>query len=149
MVGCYGPRSKNGRRTTTVPAGRSVCTGMPRPSRTGCCSDRCRRLDGQRGSAHGQPGPRLKHPEKKKLTDTLRSSFDFFLGIAAHGRRCDGGHRTRRHMVIGQRGHRSMVARGLSHRRAALRLVGWPRLRPRSQLPPAFEQLSLGQTLPR
>jgi len=70
MVGCYGPRSKNGRRTTTVPADRSVCTGMPRPSRTGCCSDRCRRLDGQRGSAHGQPGPRLKHAEKSQ-TDTL------------------------------------------------------------------------------
>lgn len=52
MVGCYGPRSKNGRRTTTVPADRSVCTGMPRPSRIGCFSDRCRRLDGQRGSAH-------------------------------------------------------------------------------------------------
>ena len=92
--------------------------------------------------------PRLKHPEKKPTT-TLRSSFDFFLGIAAHGRRCDGEHGTRRHMVVGQRGHRSMVARGLSHRRAALRLVGWPRLRPRSQLPPAFEQLALGLTLPR
>ena len=74
---------------------------------------------------------------------------DFFLEIAATWRRCDGGHGTRRHMVVGQRGHRSMVARGLSHRRAALRLVGWPRLRPRSQLPPAFEQLALGLTLPR
>ena len=84
MVGCYGPRSKNGRRTTTVPAGRSVCTGMPRPSRTGCCSDRCRRLDGQRGSAHGQPGPRLKHPEKK-LTDTLKNIYlhCFFFRAAA------------------------------------------------------------------
>ena len=74
MVGCYGPRSKNGRRTTTVPADRSVCTGMPRPSRTGCCSDRCRRLDGQRGSAHGQPAPRLKHPEKSRTT-TLTPSL--------------------------------------------------------------------------
>ena len=73
----------------------------------------------------------------------------FFLGVAATWRRCDGGHGTRRRMVVGQRGHRSMVARGLSHRRAALRLVGWPRLRPRSQLPPAFEQLALGLTLPR
>ena len=50
MVSCYGPRSKNGRRATTVPAARSVCTGMPRPSRIGCFSDRCRRLDGQRGA---------------------------------------------------------------------------------------------------
>ena len=38
--------------------------------RIGCFSDRCRRLDGQRGSAHGQPWPRLKHPEKSQ-TDTL------------------------------------------------------------------------------
>ena len=83
-------------------------------------------------------------------TQTLsKVSVSFFWGIAATWRRCDGGHGTRRTMVVGQRGHRSMVARGLSHRRAALRLVGWPRLRPRSQLPPAFEQLALGLTLPR
>ena len=88
---------------------------------------------------------------KKSNDDLLKKGVrqDFFWGIAATWRRCDGGHGTRRTMVVGQRGHRSMVARGLSHRRVALILVGWPRLRPRSQLPPAFEQLALGLTLPR
>ena len=97
-----------------------------------------------RGEGGGSNG---SAPSAKQF---IKVSVGFFRwGIAATWRRCDGGHGTRRTMVVGQRGHRSMVARGLSHRRAALRLVGWPRLRPRSQLPPAFEQLALGLTLPR
>ena len=47
-------------------------------------------------------------------TVTVGVRLAFFWGVAATWRRCDGGHGTRRHTVVGQRGHRSHWSRAVS-----------------------------------